>query len=104
MRTPAHKQIGRVDRPQFDTTAVFEAVANAVAHRDYSVHSSKNRLELYSPGGLANSLTIDTLRYRQATRNEALCNLPAPDEPWLKTERRNILESAEKGPDHPGQQ
>ena len=41
-------------------TAVFEAVVNAVAHRDYSVHGSKirlrlfsDRLELYSPGGAA---------------------------------------------------
>ena len=85
MRTEAFKSAdhpGRVDQPQYDVTAVFEAIVNAVAHRDYSVHGSKirlrlfaNRLELYSPGAIVNSLTIDSLRYRQAARNETLCSL-----------------------------
>ena len=71
MRTAAVKNQGRTDRPQYDMTAVFEAIVNAVAHRDYSIHESKirlrlfeNRLEIYSPGSIANSLTIDSLRYR----------------------------------------
>ena len=34
-----------------------------------------DRLELYSPGGLANTLTLDAMRTRQATRNEALASL-----------------------------
>ena len=34
-----------------------------------------DRLELYSPGALANTLTVDDLRYNQATRNELLARL-----------------------------
>ena len=75
---------GRVDQPQFDMTAVFEAVTNAVAHRDYSMAGAKvrlrlftDRLELYSPGMLVNTMTTDSLPYRQAARNEALTSLLA---------------------------
>ena len=32
-------------------------------------------LELYSPGALANTLTVDSLPYNQATRNELLARL-----------------------------
>ena len=108
MKTAAVKTMGRIDHPQYDMTAVFEAVTNAVAHRDYSVYGSKirlrlfdNRLELYSPGAIANSLTIDSLRYRQSARNEAVCSLlakcPAPDDPWLITDRKNIMEKRGEG-------
>ena len=108
MKTAAFKNQGRVDRPQFDLTAVFEAVTNAVAHRDYSIHGSKvrlrlfeNRLEIYSPGAIASSLTIDSLRYRQSARNETVCSLlakcVAPDEPWLEMDRRNIMERRGEG-------
>ena len=72
MRTVAFKDRGRRDRPQFDMTAVFEAVVNAVAHRDYSIHGSKirlrlfsDRLEIYSPGTLPNTMTIENLPYLQ---------------------------------------
>lgn len=54
-------------------TSVFEAIVNAVTHRDYSMHQSKirlqmfsDRVELYSPGGLPNTLELDMLSYRQA--------------------------------------
>ena len=33
---------------QYDMTAVFEAVVNAVAHRDYSIRESKIRLRLFA--------------------------------------------------------
>ena len=108
MRTAAVKVEGRVDRPQYDMAAVFEAVANAVAHRDYSVDGSKvrlrlfaDRLELYSPGAIVNSLTIDSLRYRQAVRNEAVTSLLArcavPEERWLTTDRRNFMDRRGEG-------
>ena len=78
----ARKEIGRVDRPQYSMRAVFEAVVNAVVHRDYSKAGSKirlfmfaDRMELYSPGALANTLTVDDLLYNQATRNELLARL-----------------------------
>lgn len=83
-KVAARKTMGRVDLPQYDMTAVFEAVVNAVAHRDYAVYESKirlqmfsDRIELYSPGGLSNTLTVDTLEYRQASRNEAITSLLA---------------------------
>ena len=83
-KVAARKTMGRVDYPQYDMTAVFEAVVNAVAHRDYSVYGSKirlqmfaDRIELYSPGGLAGSLTVETLAYRQSTRNETIAALLA---------------------------
>ncbi len=83
-KVAARETMGRVDYPQYDMTAVFEAVVNAVAHRDYTMYGSKirlqmfaNRIELYSPGGLAGSLTVETLGYRQATRNETIAALLA---------------------------
>ena len=108
MKTAAFKYLGRTDLPQYDLQAVFEALVNAVAHRDYSVHGSKvrlrmfeNRLELYSPGGIPNSLSIESLRYRQSARNEAICSLLArcaiPDEPWLTTPRRHMMERRGEG-------
>lgn len=78
----AKKEIGREEKTQYSMRAVFEALVNAVVHRDYSKHSSKirlfmfaDRLEIYSPGALANSLTVDNLPYNQVTRNELLARL-----------------------------
>ena len=80
----ARKTPGREDRPQYDMTAVFEAVVNAAAHRDYAMYGSRirlhmfaDRIELYSPGALANTLTVEDLAYRQASRNETLTSLLA---------------------------
>ncbi len=42
MRVEARKNGGRIDLPQFDLTSAFEAVVNAVAHRDYSIYGSKS--------------------------------------------------------------
>lgn len=108
MRRGASKTVGRVDEPQFDMAAVFEALVNAVAHRDYAMHGAKirlrlfeDRLELFSPGALANSLTVDSLRYRQTARNETICSLltrcPAPDEPWLTEGRAHFMEKRGEG-------
>ncbi len=84
MRVAATKNVGRHDLPQYDMTAVFEAMVNAVAHRDYSMSGSKirlrlfaDRLELYSPGSLANTMTVDSLQFRQAARNETITSLLA---------------------------
>jgi ATP-dependent DNA helicase RecG len=84
MRVFASKHTGRHDLPQYDLTAVFEALVNAVAHRDYAIHGAKirlrmfaDRLELYSPGAIPNTMTVDSLPYRQAARNEAITSLLA---------------------------
>ena len=80
-RVAAYKDPARTDVPQFSDRAVFEAVVNAVVHRDYAVSGSRvrlfmfdDRLELYSPGGLCNSMTTDDLRISQFTRNELLAS------------------------------
>lgn len=79
MLKPARKPVGRVDHPQYEIGAVHEAIVNAVAHRDYSIFGSKirlflfaDRLELYSPGSLPNTMTLDTMPYRVFTRNQLL--------------------------------
>ena len=84
MLVRATKATARTEHPQFSERAVFEALVNAVAHRDYSaagarirLHLFGDRLELYVPGGLANTLTPDSLHLRQANRNELLVSLLA---------------------------
>ena len=82
MRVEAVKRPGRIDIPQYDLAAVFEAIVNAVAHRDYAMHGARirlhlfaDRLELSTPGGLPNSLTVDSMDAHSITRNETLVNL-----------------------------
>ena len=82
MLVRATKVLARSDRPQFSERAVFEAMVNAVAHRDYSMagarvrlHLFGDRLELYVPGALVNTLTSDSLHLRQANRNELVVSL-----------------------------
>lgn len=84
MRVYAIKAPNRVETPQFSMNAVFEAVVNAVAHRDYSMYGSRirlhlfaDRLELFSPGTIPNTMTIDSLSERQSARNELLSSLLA---------------------------
>jgi len=109
MKTAASKDLGRRDIPQFDMTAVFEALVNAVAHRDYSIYGSKirlrlfeDRLELYSPGAIPNTMTVESLPYRQSARNEVLSSLlakcPVPtDAPWLRTDRQALMDKRGEG-------
>ncbi len=69
----------REEMPQYPIAAVRESIVNAVAHRDYSIAGSKirlfifeNRIEVYSPGNLPNTITLDTIMYRQFTRNQLI--------------------------------
>ena len=82
MQVAAYKDPARTDLPQYSKRAIFETVVNAVAHRDYSIHGSRIRLSLFSdrmevqsPGALPNSLTIESIADRQATRNEVLVSM-----------------------------
>ena len=84
MAVRATKNPARTEHPQFSERAVFEALANAVAHRDYSMagarirlHMFSDRLELYVPGSLANTLTTDSMHLRQYSRNELIVSLLA---------------------------
>ena len=82
MRVAARKTPEREDVPQYSKAAVFEAVVNAVAHRDYSMSSRrirlslfKDRLEIDSPGQLPNGMTIEGMEASQATRNEVIASV-----------------------------
>jgi predicted HTH transcriptional regulator len=109
MRSQATKTLGRSDRPQYDMTAVFEALVNAVAHRDYSIDGAKirlrmfpDRLELFSPGGLPNTMTVESLPLRQFSRNETITSLlarcPVPENlPGVETERRTLMDKRGEG-------
>jgi ATP-dependent DNA helicase RecG len=84
MRVYAIKAPNRIETPQFSMNAVFEAIVNAVVHRDYSVYGSKirlhlfsDRLEVFSPGSIPNTMTVDSLSERQSARNELLSSLLA---------------------------
>lgn len=107
-RVGARKSMGRTDVPQFDMAAVFEAVVNAVAHRDYSIYGSKIRLQLFSnrlvirsPGSLPNTMTVGSMAYRQASRNEVITSLLArcrvPSEEWLATDRSTMMDKRGEG-------
>lgn len=82
MQIPASKQLGRSEYPQYGRRTVFEAIVNAVAHRDYSMANNRirlhlfvDRLELYSPGALPNSLTIEAMVSVSILRNELITSL-----------------------------
>ncbi|MBU2708646.1 putative DNA binding domain-containing protein [Zooshikella marina] len=84
MKTAATKNIGRKDIPQYSLKAIFEALVNAVAHRDYAIYGSKIRLHMFadrlvlsSPGALVNTLEVGDLELRQATRNQLIATLLA---------------------------
>lgn len=108
-RVAATKTVGRMDIPQYDIVSVFEGLVNAVAHRDYSLHGSHirlrmfcDRLEICSPGRLLDSLSIEALRYRQITRNNAVTNLLEDIEvpsgiPGLVTRQKTLMKSRGEG-------
>jgi ATP-dependent DNA helicase RecG len=58
----------RIDKPDYAQRAAFEALANALMHRDYSIIGSEvhvdmydDRLEIYSPGGMFDGSLIQEL-------------------------------------------
>lgn len=89
--------------PRYDMTAVFEAVSNAVAHRDYSAHGRRirlrmfaDRLELDSPGWPPADISPGSLTCRQASRNRTLADVlarcPIPEGiPGLNTARTTMM-------------
>ena len=79
MQHPTHARPASSSGPRYDLDVVDEAIVNAVAHRDYAISGSKirlflfaDRLELYNPGGLPNSITLNEMPYRTFTRNQLL--------------------------------
>ncbi len=72
----------RMERYEYPVAALKEAVLNALVHRDYSVYTQsvpveviiyKNRIEIWSPGGLYGRMSFDKLGEGQAEiRNPVL--------------------------------
>lgn len=71
------------DYYEYPRPAIREAIVNAVAHRDYSLSGSQvrififdDRLEIYSPGRLPNSVTLDNIRtHFSRARNEIIARV-----------------------------
>ena len=107
MRVAAIKNPARIDIPQYAMNAVFEAVVNAVAHRDYSISGAKirlhmfsDRLEISSPGGLPNSMSLDEIGERQFSRNELICTCLARcpiKEHFADVKRARIMDKRGEG-------
>ncbi|MEW6087857.1 MAG: RNA-binding domain-containing protein [bacterium] len=74
------EDIRRIDTPQYPIEPIREGIVNAIAHRDYTISGAKirvfvfpDRIEIYSPGKLPNTVTIENLkRTAHYTRNPEL--------------------------------
>ncbi|MDE0103899.1 MAG: putative DNA binding domain-containing protein [Bryobacterales bacterium] len=75
------KHVRREERPELPEDALREAVANAVAHRDYrspanvQVYVFKDRVEIVSPGGLPVGMTKADLGTKSVPRNPLLFDM-----------------------------
>ena len=75
------KSVRREERPELPEDALREAVANAVAHRDYrspgnvQVYVFKDRVEIVSPGGLPAGMTQADLGAKSMPRNPLLFSM-----------------------------
>ena len=74
----------RRDIPEYPREALREAIANAVAHRDYSayvrgsyirIRMFADRLEVQSPGGLFGNVNEENLEEEHSTRNARLMRM-----------------------------
>jgi ATP-dependent DNA helicase RecG len=74
----------RRDIYEYPQEALREALANAVAHRDYSqyvrgsyiqVRMFADRLEVQSPGGLHGNVTVENIESEHSTRNACLMRM-----------------------------
>ena len=72
------EHVRREERPELPEEALREAVANAVAHRDYRstanvhIYVFKDRIEIVSPGGLPTGMTEADLGVKSMPRNPLL--------------------------------
>ena len=99
----------------YDIEVVDEAVVNAAAHRDYALSGSKirlflfrDRLELYSPGGLPNTITLEDMAYRTHTRNQLLVSFLSrirsrrTGDVFLESRGEGVRKILERGEAHSG--
>ena len=75
------EHVQREERPELPEEALREAVANAVAHRDYRstanvhIYVFKDRVEILSPGGLPEGMTEADLGVKSMPRNPLLFSM-----------------------------
>lgn len=76
--------IKRSDAFQYPIEALREGVVNAVCHRDYTISGAAIRvfvfadhIEIRSPGNLPNTLTLESMRFRQFSRNQVIASFLA---------------------------
>jgi ATP-dependent DNA helicase RecG len=79
---PRMEGIRRVDVPEYPDYSVRQALANALAHRDWSLEGVKvrlfmfdDRLEIWSPGRLPPPVTLERLGYDQFSRNRLIARV-----------------------------
>jgi ATP-dependent DNA helicase RecG len=76
------EDLKREDFAQYPQVALREAVTNAIVHRDYSIEGSQvrifmfdDRIEIYTPGGLADGITTSNMEYTQYSRNKIITEI-----------------------------
>jgi ATP-dependent DNA helicase RecG len=79
---PRMEGIRRVDVPEYPDYCVREALANGLAHRDWSLEGGKvrlfmfdDRLEIWSPGCLPPPITLERLGFDQFSRNRLIARV-----------------------------
>jgi len=79
---PRMEGIRRIDVSEYPDFSVREAIANAVAHRDWSLDGAKvrlfifdDRLEIWSPGKLPPPITLERLGFDQFSRNKIIARV-----------------------------
>lgn len=72
----------RYDRQEYPIEAIREAIINAVSHRDYEIDNTgifvniyDDRIEVISPGGLPDDLTLKDVEDKSHPRNPVLVQL-----------------------------
>ena len=70
-----------LDIPTFNERVVRESILNAISHRNYQLGGSvfvrkyRERLEVESPGGFPNGITLDNILDRQSPRNRRIAEI-----------------------------
>jgi ATP-dependent DNA helicase RecG len=79
---PRMEGVRRIDIPEYPDYSVREALANALAHRDWSLEGAKvrlfifdDRLEIWSTGRLPPPITLERLGYDQFSRNRLIARV-----------------------------
>ena len=79
---PRMEGIRRIDVPEYPDYSVREAIANALAHRDWLLEGAKvrlfmfdDRLEIWSPGRLPPPITLERLGFDQFSRNRLIARV-----------------------------